>query len=144
LPHGTNAPSFRDLHSSESQLPMHVTLTVCTTCTIPTEPAIGRDGERLAMALEQQASARHSPPQIVRHECLWACSHSCAILIRSRGRTGYLAGRFEPSAEAAAAILDWARAYGESPDGRVPYGCWPNGIKGHFIARIPVLEEETR
>ena len=123
---------------------MPVTLTVCTTCAITTGPTNGRDGERLAMALEQQAKTRNHPPQVVRHECLWACSHSCAILIRSQGRTGYLAGRFEPSAEAAAAILDWATAYGESPDGRVAYGLWPEGIKGHFIARIPVLEEETR
>ena len=127
---------------------MRVTLTVCTTCSIAGNGTMDadnrKDGDRLAAALEQQAGQHDQPPEIVRHECLWACAHSCAILIRSEGRTGYLAGRFEPSAEAAAAILDWARAYGESPDGRVPYGLWPDGIKGHFIARIPVLEGETR
>lgn len=127
---------------------MRVTLTVCTTCSIAgnatTDTENRRDGDRLAAMLEQLAAQRDQSLTIVRHECLWACAHSCAILIRSLGRAGYLAGRFEPSAEAAAAILDWARAYGESPDGRVPYGLWPDGIKGHFIARIPVLEGETR
>ena len=131
----------------QKRLSMDVILTVCTTCnSAASNPAAneGRSGgSRLAEALEQQAAGRPGAPRIVRHECLWACAHSCAILIRSKGRTGYLAGRFEPSGTAAAAILDWTTAYGESPDGQVPYAKWPEGMKGHFIARIPVFEEET-
>lgn len=126
---------------------MDVTLTVCTTCSSAASNSASNGGASsgllLAEALERSAAARPDAPRIVQHECLWACAHSCAILIRSKGRTGYLAGRFEPSGTAAAAILDWTTAYGESPDGQVPYAKWPEGMKGHFIARIPVFEEET-
>jgi predicted metal-binding protein len=126
---------------------MDVTLTVCITCNSAASNSASNSGPSggllLAEALERAAATRTDAPRIVRHECLWACAHSCAILMRSKGRTGYLAGRFEPSGAAAAAILDWAAAYGESPDGHVPYARWPEGMKGHFVARIPVFEEET-
>ena len=122
---------------------MPVDITVCTTCKFGPGAAFdgeGRTGgEILAAALE--AAARDDAIRIIRHECLWACRESCAVLIQAPGKTGYLAGRFEAGAAAAGAILDWARAYGGSIDGAVGYALWPEGIKGHFIARIPVREE---
>ena len=120
---------------------MDVSITVCTTCRFgPGAPldANGRTGgEQLAEALEK-ATSDHASIRIVRHECLWACRRSCAILIGSKGRTGYLAGDFTPDAAAAEAIGRWALAYEGTEDGAVPYGQWPEGIKGHFIARIPL------
>ena len=44
-----------------------------------------------------------------------------------------------PTAEAAEAIVDFARRYAASPDGAVPYRDWPEGMKGHFIARLPTV-----
>jgi predicted metal-binding protein len=125
---------------------MTTTVTVCVTCRAsPGEPshAGGRsDGALLAEALEREAGRRHSSARIERHECLWACAHACAILIRGTERTGYLAGRFRPTADAAAAILDWTEAYQDSGTGTVPYAFWPEGMKGHFIARMPLLRPD--
>ena len=117
------------------------TITVCTSCA----PALARNGgprgpsggERLAEAIDSAARNCLQPPRIVRHECLWACAHACAILIMEDGKTGYLAGRFEATPQAAEAIVAWAKAHAESGDGEVPYKRWSEGIKGHFIARIP-------
>jgi predicted metal-binding protein len=121
---------------------MSVVLTVCVTCKFAEGQAFDANGttggELLAAAIEDGAAHRRGAPQVVRHECLWACAHSCAVLIESRGRTGYLAGRFAPDAAAAEALLDWSEAYGQTPDGEVPYARWPQGMKGHFIARIPI------
>ncbi|MGH1559316.1 DUF1636 family protein [Caulobacter segnis] len=50
---------------------------------------------------------------------------------------GYVLGRFEPTIEAARAILDYAVAYAASAEGVVPYRQWPEGVKGHFIVRVP-------
>lgn len=123
---------------------MPVTVTVCTTCKLGPGAAFDAEGrtggERLALALES-AAAGSAALRIRRHECLWACRESCAVLIQEPGKTGYLAGRFEAGAAAAGAILDWAMAYGESAGGAVGYARWPEGIRGHFIARIPATGE---
>jgi predicted metal-binding protein len=120
---------------------MGVSITVCSTCKFapgqPFDAAVRSGGALLAEAIEREAGNRGDAPRIVRHACLWACSQSCAILIESQGKIGYLAGRFEPTDAAARAILDWAAAYGESETGEVRYARWSEGIKGHFIARIP-------
>lgn len=127
---------------------MPVTVTVCSTCKI--DPAAAFDaagrtgGEILARALEDAAAARAGRVRIRRHECLWACRNSCAVLVQEPGKTGYLAGRFEAGAAAAEAILEWAQAYADSADGAVAYGRWPNGMKGHFVARIPASGETER
>jgi predicted metal-binding protein len=120
---------------------MPVDVTVCTTCKYGPATAFdaaGRTGgEILATALEAAAGNQSGQVRIIRHECLWACRQSCAVLIQAAGKTGYLAGRFEAGPAAADAIMRWARAYAESAEGTVPYAQWPEGIKGHFIARIP-------
>lgn len=124
---------------------MPVEITVCTTCKYAPAAAFdapGRTGgEILASALEAAAGNRRGALRIVRHECLWACRDSCAVLIQAAGKTGYLAGRFEPGAAAAEAIAAWAEAYAQSADGTVPYPMWPEAMKGHFIARIPASGE---
>jgi predicted metal-binding protein len=50
---------------------------------------------------------------------------------------GYVLGKFEPTDEAAQAILDYAVLYAGSAEGIVPYRQWPHGVKGHFIVRTP-------
>ena len=120
---------------------MTTTLTICITCKRNGETEAAPDGRpagaRLADAVAAAAGNRSEAPRIVRHECLWACAEGCAILIEAAGKTGYVAGRFEPTAAAANAILDWCAAHAASPAGTVRYGLWPEGMKGHFIARIP-------
>lgn len=125
---------------------MGVSITVCTTCKFAPDTAVDTEGQsggqRLAAALEDGVAACPDIATIVRHECLWACTQPCAVLIQSPGRTGYLAGRFAPNAASARALLDWADAYGQSEDGAVRYRLWPEGMKGHFIARIPQADTE--
>lgn len=79
--------------------------------------------------------------EIVGHECLWACKHSCAALLEDPERTGYLAGHFEPTTEDAHSLLDWCIAHDNTKDGNVPFINWPQGMRGHFIARIPAHSE---
>ncbi len=54
----------------------------------------------------------------------------------------YLAGGFKPDREAAEAILAWFDLHGQSERGEVPFRAWPNGMRGHFIARLPPGSEE--
>ena len=125
---------------------MTTSLTVCTTCKhAPLQPfdENGKSGGlKLAEALEAGAGKQIQVPRIIRHECLWSCRNFCSVLIRSPGKAGYLVGRFEGGPEAAEAILAWTAAYDRSPTGAVPYREWPEGMKGHFILNIPVLDEE--
>jgi len=116
-------------------------LTICTTCKFARDQAYdanGRTGgEILRDKLIQMQDERETSLRIVGHECLWACKHSCAVLLEDEKRTGYLAGYFGPEDEDAAAILDWCEAHDRTNDGNVPFIEWPQGMRGHFIARIP-------
>lgn len=69
--------------------------------------------------------------------CLFACDQYCTVHLRAPGRIGYVMGRFTPDAAAARAILDYAVAHAASAAGQVPYRDWPEGVKGHFITRMP-------
>ena len=39
--------------------------------------------------------------------------------------------------DAARAILDYALNHAASAEGQVPYALWPQGVKGHFLVRVP-------
>ena len=124
-------------------------LTVCTTCKFSKEHAYNANGETsgeiLLKSLETLRDKRETRLKIVGHECLWACKHSCTVLLEDEKRTGYLAGYFSPEDKDAEAILDWCAAHDKTEDGNVPFIEWPQGMRGHFIARIPgKAEGETR
>jgi predicted metal-binding protein len=57
--------------------------------------------------------------------------------IRAERRLGYVLGRFVPSREHAVALLEYISEYLGSTDGVVPYAKWPDGVKGHFLVRVP-------
>ena len=118
---------------------MTVTIFVCDTCKV-TEEEKTRDGktggEMLAEAVEAQAAA--TPELTVRRtSCLMGCDRHCNIALSATGKLTYVLGRFEPTEEAAAAIVEYAGLYSGSDSGVVPYRQWPQGVKGHFIARVP-------
>jgi predicted metal-binding protein len=71
--------------------------------------------------------------------CLWSCTRHCNVVMRDEARFSYVAGGFVPSREAAEAILAWFDMHGESERGEVPFRAWPDGMRGHFITRIPPL-----
>ncbi|KQV56865.1 MULTISPECIES: DUF1636 domain-containing protein [unclassified Caulobacter] len=112
---------------------------VCNTCRVSADEREDADGVRggalLAAALREIAEG--TGVAIQEMPCLFNCAQHCSIHLRAPGKIGYVLGRFEPTAEAARAILDYAVAYAASDEGVVPYRQWPEGVKGHFIVRAP-------
>lgn len=115
------------------------TITVCDTCNFSSDQKLldGKTGgEILAAHLEALAGAGIT---VRRQSCLMGCDRHCNVALQAAGKLSYVLGRFTPDAGAAQAIVDYAKAYGESESGQVPYQQWPQGVKGHFVARIPPL-----
>nr|WP_194247929.1 DUF1636 domain-containing protein [Caulobacter sp. RHG1] len=114
-------------------------IVVCNTCRVSAEeretPEGVRGGALLASALREAAAG--TDVAIQEMPCLFNCAQHCSIHLRAPGKIGYVLGRFEPTAEAAEAIVAYARAYAASEEGVVPYRQWPEGVKGHFIVRVP-------
>lgn len=116
---------------------------VCSTCRISADTRedaeARRGGALLAQALRMVQAETPELAGIAVEEmaCLFACQRHCAVHIRAPGRIGYVLGDFTPDAEAARAILDYARLHAESAEGAVRYSDWPQGVKGHFITRTP-------
>lgn len=118
-------------------------LVVCSTCRLSAEAR--EDGEgvtggmRLTQALRSAAAddPRLAGLAIEAMPCLFNCSEHCSLHLRAPGKIGYVLGRFEPTAASARAILDYAAGYLDSAEGVVPYRQWPEGVKGHFIVRLP-------
>lgn len=124
-------------------------IVACNTCGGAQRETDGRSrGEHLIERLEQELARRGvdgapgSAPgvSVTSVRCLWACKRSCAVMLRSSGRVGYVLVELEPTDESARALLDYARLYLETTDGAVPFKTWPNALRGHFLCRIPALE----
>ena len=120
-------------------------ITICETCKRPDwpGPAEGQEhpGARLAALVE--AAAHGTPVRTRRVACLMGCDHACNVAVQAPGKLSYTLGRFEPTAEAAEAIVAWAALHDGSGTGQVPYKLWPQPVKGHFVTRHPPLPEEA-
>ena len=116
-------------------------ITICDTCKREGWAESGAevsDGALLAGLVE--AAAQDIPEVRTRRvSCLMGCTHGCNIAVQAEGKLNYTLGRFEPDAEAAQGIVDWARLHAASETGQVPYKTWPVAVKGHFITRHPPL-----
>lgn len=119
------------------------TITVCDTCAYAPEQkthAGETGGEIFARAVE--TAAADAPELAVRrHSCLMGCERHCNVAISAPGKLTYVLGRFEPTADAAAAVVEYAAKFAESETGAVPFKQWPAGVKGHFVARVPALTD---
>ena len=119
-------------------------ITVCDTCKRDDWDEANSQqthGEELAALVESAAQGRNVKTRRV--SCLMGCSHGCNISIQAAGKLAYTLGRFEPETEAANAIVDYAELHAESQTGQVPYKQWPQGVKGHFVTRMPPLPGDT-
>ena len=98
-----------------------------------------RGGARMVATLRRVKASDPAYADVAVQEmpCLFACKDFCTVHLRAPAKVGYVLGRFEPSEDAARAILDYARAYAASEWGQVPFRDWPDGVKGHFITRTP-------
>ncbi|MCJ8159659.1 DUF1636 domain-containing protein [Sphingomonas sp. LaA6.9] len=123
-----------------SQGPAIVVCNACRHSAEMWEDADGRTGgEAMVAALKSVATSdpRYAGIVIEEMACLFACNHFCTLHIRAPDKIGYVLGRFTPDAEAARAVLDYALHHAESAEGEVAYALWPEGVKGHFIVRLP-------
>lgn len=121
---------------------MPTVITVCDTCrreNISGDKSGQPEGEKLAEAVEAAASGNDNV-SVRRFSCLMGCSFSCNIAIEGKDKISYILGEFTPEKETAEAIVDYAELHAKSETGQVPYKQWPQPIKGHFRARLPLHE----
>lgn len=119
---------------------MTTIITVCDTCNFASEQKMLNDktgGEMLAEQVERIAA--DTDIEVRRISCLMGCERHCNVAIQGREKLTYVLGEFSPDAESAVAIVEYAERHAESETGQVPFKQWPQGVKGHFVARIPVL-----
>ena len=98
-----------------------------------------RGGARLAGHLSDLAAREAAYAGIAVEEmaCLFACTDFCTVYVRAPGKVGYVLGRFSADEASARSILDYAVHHSASAEGRVAYADWPEGVKGHFLVRVP-------
>ena len=123
---------------------MTSTLHVCETCAHPcgTKSIDGETGGARLAAMVERLAGDAPEVEVRRHACLMGCERHCNVSVSAPGKIGYVIGRFTPDEGAAQAILDYARLHAASETGQVPYREWPQGVKGHFTARIPAVGAE--
>jgi len=116
-------------------------ITVCDTCKREGWETRGMektDGEAFAELIEA-AAAGAGNVRTRRQSCLMGCKHGCNVAIQAAGKLAYTLGDFDPGAEAAAAVVEYAAKHAASATGQVPYREWPQAVKGHFVTRHPPL-----
>lgn len=119
------------------------TITVCDTCTAAQNaPYVDgqKDGEKLAEMIEA-ASENNSDVIVKRQSCLMGCKFGCNIAIQAEDKLAYVLGEFEPTSQDANGIVEYANLHAQSETGQVPFKTWPVAVKGHFRARLPVLDK---
>ena len=117
-------------------------ITICDTCkregwTPENQPHT--DGELFADLIE--ARARTAGVKTRRVSCMMGCVRACNVAVQATEKLSYVLGTFEPSAENAQAIVDYAALHQASDTGQVPYRDWPQAVKGHFTARMTPLPD---
>lgn len=128
---------------------------VCETCGYDAEnPDAVRPGKRLgesltrALSRETQAATANDDMQraaaladleVHPFRCLMACKRGCSAQVRGVGKIGYTVGDLKPDAASVQTLIDYALLYRVSQTGEVPFKQWPDGVRGKFVARFPVL-----
>lgn len=126
---------------SEPDSPVSETVViVCDTCRWSDEERV-RDGRSAGEVFSEyvEIAGAAAGLRVVRHSCLMNCSRHCSASVTADGKTSYVLGDFQPSAEAADALTAYAALHAESDTGVVAYRQWPQGVKGKFVARVPAL-----
>lgn len=119
-------------------------ITICDTCKREGWAGSGMektDGEVLAALVE--AAADGVAVKTRRVSCTMGCDRACNITVQAAGKINYSLGTFEPTAEDAQAIVDYAGLHAASETGQVPYRVWPQGVKGHFVSRHQPLPDNA-
>ena len=117
-------------------------LVFCTTCKFADGRQTDQQGRSAGTLLMGEflgllADRARQDVSVVPHACLWNCTRPCSVIIRDSDRYSYVTGGNEPTRAQAEALLAWFDLHGASVLGEVPFRQWPDGMRGHFIARIP-------
>lgn len=117
-------------------------IVVCSTCKFKADEPLNASGERGGTALfrhvkDATATLKAASISVEPMACLFACSQHCTVHLRASGKVGYVLANLEPTPASAQALVEFARHYDQSSEGVVPYKHWPEGVKGHFLVRIP-------
>lgn len=116
------------------------TITVCTTCR-NAETRLSKAGDPTGESFLERVRAAAAPDLSVRGAaCLMGCDHGCNAAISAHGKLTYVLGRFDGTEADAEALADYAAKFAASDTGAVPYRDWPQGVKGHFVSRVPPLD----
>lgn len=121
---------------------MTTVITVCDTCNYSVEDKLFNDktgGEILAEHVERVANEVEDVT-VRRQSCLMGCERHCNVAVQADGKLTYVLGKFTPDANSAEAIVEYASHHSKSETGVVPFKQWPQGVKGHFVARIPPIQ----
>jgi predicted metal-binding protein len=121
---------------------MTTTITICDTCKREgwKDGDISQtDGERMAALIEAAANGVEGVVTR-RHSCLMGCGKGCNLAVQAEGKLTYVLGGFPPHAEKAEAVVEFARLHSENKSGQVVLRQRPEGVKGHFVSRLPVLD----
>lgn len=124
---------------------MTTTIFVCDTCRYSAEEKhLGEKtgGEILCEHVERLA-AQNADLVVRRQSCLMGCTHHCNVAVAAREKLSYVLGAFAPDEASAQAIVAYATLHARSDTGQVPFRQWPQGVKGHFVARLPQLGGES-
>ena len=119
---------------------MTTVITVCDTCRREARKDLKDEascGE--AFLAEMREAAGGTAVEVRQVSCLMGCERACNVAISAPGKLTYVLGRFDPTAEAAAGVVEYAQGHSESETGAVPFRQWPQAVKGHFVARVPPL-----
>ena len=115
-----------------------IRLLVCTVCRDAKDMSgEARPGARMLAAL---GSALEGETGIALEavECLSVCKRPCTVALTAPGRWTYIYGDLDPESEAAA-LIAFARRYGETHDGIVPWKERPAAFRKGVVARLPPL-----
>ena len=118
---------------------MTTTIFVCDTCRYSVEEKTldGKTGGEM-LAEHVEALAQGQDDLVVRRvSCTMGCERHCNVSVTAPGKLTYVIGTFTPDREAAQAIVEYAHLHHAAETGQVPFKQWPQGVKGHFVARIP-------
>ena len=124
---------------------MTTTIFVCDTCRYSEDDKLLGEktgGEILCEHVERLA-AEHANISVKRQSCLMGCTRHCNVAVAAARKLSYVLGEFQPNEESARAIVDYATLHAQSDSGQVPFRAWPQGVKGHFVARIPQIGGEV-
>src|ERR1044071_8650554 len=93
-------------------------IVACETCGGAEREADGRSrGEHLIEKLRSALAARgDADVDVSSVRCLWACKRSCAVMLRSASRVGYVIVDLPPDDVSAQALLDYAGQYLQTED----------------------------